>query len=298
MSLTQFDKSNMFIVEHNVDKSWVVVGMYTGLDFFKRNQELINSQNVSQFALESASTQSRFISLQNALFQATAVKEVKSPLPFELDSLYTQWDSLTGTFPTTPIKNHDSEGYLGQIDPPNQMEDPACLEQSILGCVGYVEPSVSHTALIVGVVVAVVVAIAIFITLLCVLLWCKKNQRGFWKSEEEKERDEMSSYIPTKTHTFTGSTAAPTSTMGTSAYMPTAVEMSNAGSATSTGIGSSVQAANNHVEVKDAALPPEYKAYKDTKGQIFYVNTETMQTSWNHPTKANEDAEGGHSLGW
>jgi hypothetical protein len=80
--------------------------------------------------------------------------------------------------------------------------------------------------------------------------------------------------------------------------MPTAIEMSNAGSATSTGIGSSVQAANNHVEVKDDTLPPEYKAYKDAKGQIFYVNTETMKTSWDHPTHTSEEQAGGHSLGW
>jgi hypothetical protein len=132
-----------------------------------------------------------------------------------------------------------------------------------------------------------------------VLLWCKRNNRGFWKSEEEKQRDEMSSYVPRADTTYKGSTAAPELTIGTSAYTGisrTAPQSQDGVELTNT----TVQSVNNHTEVKDPTLPENVKAYKDLKGQIFYVDSTTMTTSWKHPTKAggDDDDDGGYGSGW
>jgi hypothetical protein len=286
LSMIYFKRDDMFVVEHNTDKLYIEVGFYSGFDFFKRNQE----NNTSNFTL--LSDDSRFSA------QATTSTNT-TPLPSSLDSLYQQWGQLQGTFDNSPISNQDSNSYLGTVNTPSTIDDPSCDEQGFMGC-SFAPPSnsTSNTGLIVGIVVAIGVALIIFITLVCVLLWCKRNNRGFWKSEEEKQRDEMSSYVPRADTTYKGSTAAPELTIGTSAYTGISrttpqsqdgVELTN----------TTVQSVNNHTEVKDPTLPENIKAYKDLKGQVFYVDSTTMTTSWKHPTKAGgDDDDGGYGSGW
>jgi len=308
LSMTQFSKSDLFIVKHDAHAGSITVGIYSGLDYFIRNAEL-NTQKDSQqqqqpFELTSTS-QSMFQVLASYFNpQATPVTPTTA-LPTQLDGLYNQWNGLQGSFPTTPIKNQETNAYLGPINPPSSIQDPGCVDQGILGCSGEEPKRVSSTALIVGLVVGLVLGFLIFIVLVCILLWCRRNSRGFWKSPEEQDRDEMSSFVAAPKKEFTGSTAAPKSTVGTSSIIPLAAMDITSTSGPGTPRGSSnnntatsVQSVNNHKEVEDPTLPANIKAYKDAKGQIFYVDSNTMTTSWNHPNAAKGEEEGGYGSGW
>jgi cytoskeletal protein RodZ len=154
---------------------------------------------------------------------------------------------------------------------------------------GQESTSTSNTGLIVGVVVAIVVAILIFGLLVCILLWCKKNQRGFWKSEEEKQRDEMSSYANQNKSITSEMTITTSSNHSQTPHQPNDVELTN----------TSVQSLHSHTEVKDPTLPQNFKAYKDAKGAVFYVDSTTMTTSWTHPNKKKaDDADGDYGSAW
>lgn len=109
----------------------------------------------------------------------------------------------------------------------------------------------------------------------------------------------MSNFVMTTKKEYKGSTAAPSMTIGTSSMLPvtggSGVEMSGTQSQQT----ATVQSVNNHTEVKDSTLPTEWKAYKDAKGSIFYVNSSTMTTTWNHPNEAAATTEGEtYGAGW
>lgn len=67
-------------------------------------------------------------------------------------------------------------------------------------------------------------------------------------------------------------------TMGTASLLP--VQNSEQ---TTSNPSANIMTVNNQTEVVDPTLPANIKAYKDRKGQTFYVNSETMITSWKHP---------------
>jgi hypothetical protein len=179
------------------------------------------------------------------------------------------------------------------------MDDPACSDQVWDSCPPAPDASgrSSSKTLIIALVVALVGAALLFAIIVGVLLWCKKNERGFWKPAEKQDRDELSNFTLTQSKTYKGSVAAPSMTIGTLSILPTGgVEMTDASAASP----ASVQSVNNHTPVEDPTLPPHIKAYKDVKGNIFYVNSEDMTTSWRHPNQMDGDAAGddGYGSGW
>jgi len=262
-------------------------------------------------------TSSKFAIQQSTPITFTTVTYGASPgsLP-SLDSLTNTWSAMQGQFGNLPISATEASSEVGTPQGASDARQPG--DDTSVGC----DPNdplsncdcaktntcpkknSTSTGLIVGVVVGVVGGTALLLLLLVLaLLWCRKNQRGLWKSKEEQDKDEMSSYVPQPTKTFNRSTASPEATIGTSSYLPTQAELemsSAAGSATPN--TNSVQSVNNHTPVDDPTLPSNIKAYKDAKAQIFYVDSNTMTTSWNHPN-ANTDASAtvgsnGYGTGW
>jgi len=253
-------------------------------------QVIPQQQQQQQYQQQYQTTTDQFISLQTLIpgTQTTVTYAIANENgATSLDSLTQSWKDLQTNFPNLPISQTEASREIGS---PQSASDP------IIPSALDTPKRASTTTLIIGLVVGLTVALILFIALICVLLWCRRNQRGFWKSKQDQDKDEISSYLPQQPKTFTGSTSAPKSTIGTSSVTPLNVananiELSNPSTTTN------VQTVNNHTQVNDPTLSPNVKAYKDTKGQIFYVDSNTMTTSWNHPN-AKDENNGGYGSDW
>eukprot|EP00461_Guttulinopsis_vulgaris_P001367 UN01367 len=64
---------------------------------------------------------------------------------------------------------------------------------------------------------------------------------------------------------------------------------------TTTTTTDNIKSVNNHVEIHDPKLEnTDWKAYQDAKYNKFYVNTQTMESTWKHPITG----EGQEDMGW
>lgn len=304
-STTQFDDVTKYLTPDGIDMVIRDIALSLGID--PQFVDIVDAQQFptptptgeQQMAIQQSSSPSTTTVLTFGMKPTTDT----NTNGLSLDQLSSSWNAMADDFTNLPISVTESSQELGQPQgaSPAVQPDPTPECNNILGTCDDVDPPTtkSNTGVIVGFVVGVVggVIVLFFVTILLVR-HAKKHQKWCFAPEKKNNKDDVemtNEFTPHQSKSYTGSTETPRNTMGTSAMLP----INSQQGASSSSPASNVQTINNQTPVEDPSLPANIKAYKDAKGQVFYVDSTTMTTSWTHPNKKDDDNNGsGYGSGW
>lgn len=143
----------------------------------------------------------------------------------------------------------------------------------------------STTALIVGLVVGLVGIFLFFLVVILLVMYCKKHEKACFEKKKKGKKNAASGTLSASGgSTTTDASSAAGSKTTKSVEMPQSQQLSQ-----------NIMLSQGEEMPHDPTLPEGWKPQKDhNSGKIYYLNTTTLESSWNHPAQSKD----GNDNGW